>query len=261
MKIASIILISISVIILFSVIWYQYEKKKESILYKNFLYNIGQIKIIYTLDFIKMMNSIKFTIKLLLEVFIFIAIIIYSWQYIINRVGTNYSITITTGTVGLVSAFIIYKLQNLSSLSLDKSKSSKETSLLIKQLLYAYNRVIGLSDQGKPEYMDTVHNDFFEKNIIFLNDWSKYLIHLDDIEDIQNIAMFLNRLQKLDLNEIEKSYGDLSKGKGFNFIRETFYALGKNMIRLNIDSILLKYDNLYLNGEFKSKYRIKYPYQ
>ena len=258
MKIESILLI---ILIILLAALYQYHKTNESLLYKNFIYHIGEINTMYKLSFIKTFNSIKLAIKFILEVFIFISLIIYFGQLIISKVYTNYTTLIITGLIGLVSAFIIYKLQSLSSLSLDKSKAFKDTSLLMKQLLYAYNRVIGLSDQGKPEYSDTVHNDFYEKNIIFLNDWSKHLIHLEDIEDIQNIAMFLNVLEKLNLNELEERYGNLSQGEGFDFVRNTFYGIGKNMIRMNIDSILLKYDKLYLHGEFKKKYRVEYPYQ
>lgn len=143
----------------------------------------------------------------------------------------------------------------------ERKKEYKNICLLMKQVLYSYNRIIGLSLEGRPELSYTVHNANNLERLVFLEDWTKYLIHIEDLDDAQCITMFLNILEKVDIRDMVSNIDTTNMAEGYDPVRDSFYGIGKEMMRLNIDNILLKYDKLYLKGRFKKRYRSEYAYQ
>lgn len=166
----------------------------------------------------------------------------------------NFIGTIIGGIFGFIGAILIFSLQELKASLIRKKNAKNELSLLIIQVLYAYNKLIGMSEQKSSDNSTNSYKVIFQDNLvrgkfIFLKDWDKYLVHLDNIEDVQSISMFLTHLQSLD-----ESDQDLS--------RDNYYTTGKLLVHpLNIDVILRKYDKLYLDNNFITHYREECAFQ
>lgn len=172
-----------------------------------------------------------------------------------------FSGAVIASIVGILGTLIATMVTSFLNDRKERKKEYKNVCLLMKQVLYSYNRIIGLSSYGNPELSLTVHNtDHFDR-LVFLEDWTKYLIHIDNLDDVQCIIIFLNMVEKFNIRDIESKVDTSIMADGYDPIRDSFFGIGQEMIRLNIDTILLKYDKLYLKGRFKKKYRVKDPYQ
>lgn len=244
------------------------EKGKVYYCYRDFLMwrsNLIKYNEMYVTYWIK---EVFLYIKILLEVSITLLICGAICILLISKLGNvsdssdklAFTGTIIAGILGTTGTLVAMIINNYIKDRKDRKKEHKEICLLMKQLLYSYNRVIGLSEQGRPELSYTSHNENSTEKIIFLDEWTKYLIHLDNLEDLQCIILFLKLIDGLNIQEIiERDTSDMVEG--YRSIRDTFYGIGKEMIRLDIQNILYRYDKVYLKGIFKKKYMVEYPYQ
>lgn len=172
-----------------------------------------------------------------------------------------FSGAVIASIVGILGTLVGTIVTSFLSDRKERKKEYKNICLLMKQVLYCYNRIIGLSLEGRPELSYTVHNSHHLERLVFLDDWTKYLIYIEDLDDAQCITMFLNILEKLDIRDMVSKIDATDMVEGYDPVRDSFYGIGKEMMRLNIDPILLKYDKLYLKGRFKKRYRVKNAYQ
>lgn len=252
-------LLIIITVILFIIILNQPEgtktfnirKKIHSYIHDKYIYNIKYIN--YHIE------TLFIYIDLIISILFLFFILNISIKNILNYTNVNihkdilsFLGAIIASIVGILGTLITTIINNFLNKLKERREEQKKVCLIMKQLLYAYNRIIGLSKQGREELISTIHNYDELNNLIFLENWSEYLIYINDLDDLQCITMFLYKVENININDINNyEYG----------IRNYFYGFGKRMIDLDIEKILLKYDKLYLKKQFKKRYKPEYPYQ